>query len=249
MARVRSPNFPAIGLSKSIERARKIFDREQQLPANRDVLSKHLGYSGYNGKSAKILSALSKFGLLEPVKDGKLRLSQRSMRILFPRNEVDKNEALREAASAPTLFREIAKEWDGGTPSDDNLANFLLHNGFSQTAIAPAIAAYRDTLSLVTPSAGQYNAATEDLEDEAGDEDDDMDMDPTRIPGKDAVGVGQTRKPVALQGEPFNLQLIKGGVLGAFDLRNKGDLETFVAGLQALKAFLPETQLEEDGLD
>jgi hypothetical protein len=241
MSRVRSPNFPIIGLSKAIDRARTIFEKEQQLAANRDVLSKHLGYSGYNGKSAKVLSALMKYGLLEAVKDGRFRVSGRAMRILFPRTQEDRQTAINEAGAAPALFRDIANEYEGGLPSDENLANYLLHRGFSQSAIAPAIAAFRDTQSLVTRDQEQYDEGASVIsdEDDEAPEDDEMDMTPDIGLRRDP-GVKADRKPPAKGGEPFTLQFVKGGVLGSFDLQNKADLETLVAGLNALAIFLPE---------
>jgi hypothetical protein len=159
------------------------------------------------------------------------------MRILFPRNEADKTEALREAAAGPVLFRDIATEWDGGVPSDENLANYLLHNGFSQSAISPAISAYRDTISLIAPQKEQYPISEDDDFEEPDSKDENQEDDRRHIPAR---GGKIERKPPKIENEPFALQLVKGGILGSFDLRNKADLETFVAGLQALKSFLPE---------
>lgn len=244
MARVRSPNFPVIGLGKAIERARAIFDKEQQLAATREVISKHLGYSGYNGKSAKVISALGKYGLIEPAKDGRFKLSQRAMRILFPRSDEDKQQALNEAAGGPVLFREISTEWDGGSPSDENLANFLLHRGFSQSAISPAISAYRDTQQLVTQIQGQYGPSEDDFdEDEA--EDGTSDVMAKRDIAREVGSEKQREKPPSLSGEPFAVQFIKGGILGSFDLRNKEDVDAFIAGLEALKVFLPTVSVQD----
>jgi len=236
MARVRSPNFPIFGLARAIDRARAIFEKEQQLAAPREVLAKHLGYSGYNGKSAKVLSALGKYGLLETAKGGTtFRLSDRAMRILFPKSEADKQAAINEAALGPAIFREINGEWEGGSPSDESLANYLLRNGYSQAAVSPVIAAYRETMSLVTRNQEQYDRDADDLTEEVEAEDD---MELARTPPA-RQGLGATPPPL-VAGEPFKVSFVKGGIQGSFDIRNKDDLKAFTAGLEALAALIPE---------
>jgi len=233
MARVRSPNFPVIGLGKAITRAKQVFEREQQLLAPVEVISKHLGYSGYNGKSAKVISALRKYGLLE-ASGSKLKVSQRAMRILFPRSDEDKQSAINEAAWSPALFRDILQEWEGGVPSDESLANFLIHRGFAQSAISTATAAYKDTISLVTPGQGQYKGA---VGDDADDEDEADDM---HLTAAETVTTGAAQARVLNKGgEPFKVQLVKGGIQGSFDIRNKEDFDDFLAGLEALKSLIP----------
>ena len=65
MARVRSPNYPAISLPDALTRVKTIHDAEQHLAAPRNVIAKHLGYNGLNGAALTTISAISKYGLLE----------------------------------------------------------------------------------------------------------------------------------------------------------------------------------------
>jgi len=150
MARVRSPNYPAIGLPEAIERARKIYEKEHTHKAASDVVAKAIGYSGLNGKSLTVISALKKYGLLEEAgKD--LRISQAALTILVdPPNSQERISAIRKAATEPTLFAELQKQYGDTLPSDENLRSYLLKRNFGLGAVDVPIRAYRETMSLVT---------------------------------------------------------------------------------------------------
>src|SRR4051794_4310429 len=116
MARVRSPNFPVISLPQAIERIEAIYDKEQTLPATRETLAEHLGYSGLNGASIKMISALGKYGLLELVDGRGFRVSKLAMAILHPANDQERSDAVREAAHLPALFQKLTEQFEGGRP-------------------------------------------------------------------------------------------------------------------------------------
>jgi len=162
MARLRSPNYPGMGLPTAIERARTVHDREQHLAAPTEVIARHLGYTGLNGTSLKALSALLKYGLLEKTKDDKRKITNLAVQILHPRTLAERAEGIREAAFRPVLFNEIAKEWPNGTPSDENLRAYLLRRNFATDAISDVIAFYRETMELVTRESGGYTPQSAD---------------------------------------------------------------------------------------
>jgi hypothetical protein len=152
MARIRSPNYPAISLAEAIKRIAQVHIRERQHPAAREVIMKGMGYSGVNGASLSALSAAIKYGLLEQKGKGQdYRVSDRAVAILHPHNPAEKAEALRAAARAPTLFGELLDHFKGGLPSDDNLRAYLVRRGFSQSSLTNVIQSFRDTIELVTP--------------------------------------------------------------------------------------------------
>ena len=70
MARIRSPNYPTIGLAIAIEKARAVLKTEGKNAVAREAIAKALGFGSLNGASATMLSALSKYGLLENVGEG-----------------------------------------------------------------------------------------------------------------------------------------------------------------------------------
>ena len=118
MARIRSPNYPAIGLREALERVKTIYGAEQHLAAPKEVIAKHLGFNGVNGGSNRIISALAKYGLLEEISGDKVRVSGLARSILHPANDLEKVAAITEAATKPAIFAEIASEWGGAKPSD-----------------------------------------------------------------------------------------------------------------------------------
>lgn len=157
MARIRSPNYPAIGLREAIRRAQMVYAEDGQNPAPRDVLVKHMGFSGVNGASLIVLSAVTKYGLLEAAGDKELRVSDLAMAIFYPDAEGERAEAIVSAADQPQLFREIKERWPGRPPSDDSLKAYLARRGFSQKALDNVIKPYRETIELVNEVSGEYN--------------------------------------------------------------------------------------------
>lgn len=155
MTRVRSPNYPKMDLGEAIDRVNKVFAKEHQHSAPKEVVVQHLGYSGLNGASLRALSALEKYGLLD--RDGeKYRVSERSLAILHPRDPREKADAMRAAARSPSLFAELLEEFPESMPSDANLRSFLVRRGFATTAIEQAIDGFRRTMELVESS--DYNS-------------------------------------------------------------------------------------------
>lgn len=149
MAKVRSPNYPSIGLGAAIEKAELVYRKEHTHRADQEVIAKALGYKSLNGASMAVISSLRKYGLLEE-SEGGLRISTDALTILVdPKASKDRIEALKRAAFLPTLFSELRKEYGEGAPSDENLRSFLLKRGFSPNTVEAPIKSYRDTLTLV----------------------------------------------------------------------------------------------------
>jgi hypothetical protein len=150
MARVRSPNYPAVSLTEAIERARKVYEKEHTHKAAPEVVAKALGYSGLNGASLSLISALKKFGLLEEVgKD--LKISHAALTILVdPKDSAERAKLIRQAAFAPALFSELQGQYGDTVPSDENLRSYLLKRGFAPSAVDSPIRSYRETIALVS---------------------------------------------------------------------------------------------------
>ena len=162
MARIRSPNYPAIGLPEAIAKVKVVHEKEQHLAAPKVVIAKHLGYKGLNGSALKTLSALAKYGLIEEVASDKIKVSDLAISILHPRSQDEKTLAIKDAASRPVLFVEIASEWPNGTPSDDNLKAYLIRKAFAVDAVDRVIKSYRETIDLVAGIPGAYLGSTQD---------------------------------------------------------------------------------------
>jgi hypothetical protein len=164
MARIRSPNYPAISLAEAVSRVSQVHAKERQHPAAKEVVLKGMGYSGVHGTSLGALSAALKYGLLDQNgKDG-YRVSDRAVAILHPHSPEEKAQAIREAARSPALFGELLEHFKGDLPSDDNLRAYLVRRGFSQTSLPGVIQAFRDTMELVTPDSKEYASSPEPRE-------------------------------------------------------------------------------------
>jgi hypothetical protein len=157
MARIRSPNYPAISLAEAIKRVEQVHARERQHPATREVIIKGMGYNGVHGTSLSAISAAIKYGLLEQHgKGGEYRVSDRAVAILHPHTAEEKAEAIHAAAISPALFAELLEHFKGGLPSDDNLRAYLVRRGFSQRSLPEVIQSFRDTMELVSPLGTGY---------------------------------------------------------------------------------------------
>lgn len=159
MARIRSPNHPVMSLAEAIAKATVIHDRERHLAAPKEVVAKHLGYGGMNGASAKAISALVKYGLLEEAPGEKLKVSHAALSILHPRSQDERAQAIRDAAARPAVFVDISNEWTDGHPSDDNLRAWLVRRNFASDAIERVIKIYRDNVELVARESGAFDLA------------------------------------------------------------------------------------------
>jgi hypothetical protein len=158
--RNRSPNYPAISLAEAIPRITQIYEKEFNHAADSDTLSKALGYSGVNGASDAVISALKKYGLLENAGNREYKLSEGAIDIyLHKKGDPQRVKAIVEAAFTPPLFAELHDEHGGTPPSDNNLRVKLIKKGFNPKTVGDVIHAYRDTLELVTEETKGYNAS------------------------------------------------------------------------------------------
>jgi hypothetical protein len=240
MARVRSPNFPIISLPQAVQRIEAIYDREQTVPADTHTIANHLGYSGLNGASLKMISALRKYGLLELAGPEALKVSPLAMTIMHPASEAEKREALREAANGPALFRQLNDVFDGQRPSETNLRSWLLRNGFAKSAVDNVIKAYGETMDLVGESRSGYNVPAVLPDDE-----------PERAPMHQSR-VEPTARPRMPTSEPFSVELMRNRFRVVGELTTRADAEKLISILQAAMSFLPEkaeAEAEDDFSD
>jgi hypothetical protein len=164
---MRSPNYPAIGLTDAIRLARVLWQREQRASVAPEVAVVHFGYQGLNGPSRSKLSALRKYGLLEDGKNGVL-LTERALTILHSGEDSPAyRSAVANAASTPELFAELLENMPNA--SEQNIGSYLkVKRGFSDAGAKIAIAAFRDTLAFRDASRGSgYTDAKSEAE--AGD--------------------------------------------------------------------------------
>lgn len=149
MARTKSPKYPNYPLSKAIRNARKIFDADRTSPLPREVIAKHLGYSGLSGTADGAIATVVQYGLLERTGKSEMRLSQLAVDIIAPEDEQQKQAAINRAAFLPPLFSEIWGHFDKRKPSDEALRIYLLRREFNDRAIEPILRSFEETLAMV----------------------------------------------------------------------------------------------------
>lgn len=234
MARIRSPNYPQLSLGEALDRVRKIHAKENHLAAPREVIAKHLGYGGMNGASAKTISAIAKYDLLEEAGGDKMKVSSLALSILFPKDGQEKASAIRRAAFSPSLFSDINAEWEGHQPSDDSLRSWLIRRNFASDAVDRVIESYRDTVALVAQETGAYDSPAAPVAPPASE--DPMQPATNAPPSPPTAPPPPSTKP----GEAWRVSLASGAVEGAFRLEQLSDAEDLIKALQAFKGFLPE---------
>lgn len=147
--RSRSPNYPRLTLAKAVERTRSVWDKERRHGAAREIVARHLGYSGLNGAALGIIATLRSYGLLEDTEDG-LKISEDAITIIAtPKGNVERLSAIRRALFSPKLFTDLNQRYGETLPSDDNLKAYLVHNKFLPEVVDDVIHIYRDNLKFL----------------------------------------------------------------------------------------------------
>lgn len=157
MARHRSPNYPAHGLSEAVEFARQIYAKEKRTLAPGEIVAKALGYSSLSGNARVKIATLKKYGLLEGDESKGLRISDLAMLLLYPDSSLQEADARKTAALTPALFKTLFEE--KAEASDDAIANFLISRmDFSPIGARQALEAFRDTMTFAGLSGSTYSA-------------------------------------------------------------------------------------------
>ena len=235
MARVRSPNYPALSLPEAIKLVTTVQAAEQHLAAPKEVVAKHLGYASYHGLAGRIVSAIEKYGLLEEVNGNKVKVSPLAMSILFPASPEEKQKAINEAAFKPSLFASIRDEWQGSRPSDENLRVYLIRKKFGSDALDRVIEVYKETMDLVTPESKVYSAPDSDPKGHS------HHQEPHKMQAAQQQAPGRPLNPTVTPspiGEPFRLSIAGGRLQGMFELTNLADAEDMIRAVNAWKILL-----------
>lgn len=156
MAKTRSPEYPAISLKEAIDRVKMVYGKDYQNRLPKKVIAEHMGYKGLSGASLPIISALTKYGLLDGRGD-ETRVSDLAVALIaHAPGTPERTAALHTASSLPELFVELDKRFPDGKASDQALRSYLLTSKFIPGAADAAIRSYRDTKQLVDAESGGY---------------------------------------------------------------------------------------------
>lgn len=149
MTRTKSPKYPNYPLSTAIENVRKVYEADRTSPLPREVIAKHLGYSGLSGASDSNIATLVQYGFLERISKGEMKVSQVAVDILIPETDAQKQSAINRAAISPPLFAEIRNHFEGHAPSEQALRTYLMRREFHDRAIDPVIKSFAPTMAMI----------------------------------------------------------------------------------------------------
>ena len=159
--KMRSPNYPAIGLPDALTEVQKIWDKEKRAAVTMDVLATAMGYKSVSGPVRTKVAALRKYGLLDQT-GGRYNLSDIAMKTLHGQAD-EQAQARASAAQRPELFREFITTHPDA--SDAALrSELVLRRSFSDAGAKQFIKAFRETMSIADPSKASYSGP-QDVED------------------------------------------------------------------------------------
>ena len=247
MAKQRSPGYPGMDLIEAIALAEKLYNIVRTSITTREDAAKDLGYAGLTGASAKALADLVHYGLLERSGKGGIRLTQRTVNILWGEPE-EKRQAISEAAVYPTLFSDLQEQFPEVMPSENQLKGFLHRRGFADVAIPYVMKSYTGTRRLaeeeteskshgIPPGQGAETAApTETKVNDMTDATTLKRHKPTLAPLQpDSGGAG------AINQVTMNIQGDKVFLSGLLDMKGLDALEKKIAALRTLLDINHET--------
>lgn len=147
---VKSPSYPSVSLENALESVGKIEQDYRTTPADRADAAKLIGYSSLSGPANKALAALASYGLVERAGKGMMRVTPLARAILHPNSDGERTDAVIQAATTPSLFKDIMEHFDGlAVPPESGVVNFLNRAGFNPTAVPSAAKAFLATARMI----------------------------------------------------------------------------------------------------
>jgi hypothetical protein len=122
----RGRTSPSHALEDAIDGVRRVFESLGATRHSRDDASQAMGYKPGSGAANSRVGSLTHFGLLER-HGASYQVSALARRILEPTDDAERQAAVAEAASTPSLYAELLAELDG-EPFPPMLANILSRN-------------------------------------------------------------------------------------------------------------------------
>jgi hypothetical protein len=154
----RSPNFPAITLQDALAKARILYDKDKRATVSSKTVLAHLGFGEkISGSSARVLSALKQFGLLDET-TGVFRVTDAAFRLFsLSESAPERLKALQDCARKPAIYRDLLDKYEDGLPSDAALSDYLILNKkFNPVSVQSFIRVFKATLEFAKLTPGAY---------------------------------------------------------------------------------------------
>ena len=195
----RSPNYPTINLEKAISMVSCLYDKFQRHPVPAPLSMEAMGYSIKSGRAQSMLASVSYYDLIQmergAIETKKVNISPIGFTILKNPDTKARDEAIREAALRPSIFKKLITKFPSELPNDSLLAWELENNfDFNARSIPDFIEILKQTLNYAkTYEVGIMEEGKETPEEDKPDEEGDKDMEGTllkpsppknRVPGQ-----------------------------------------------------------------
>lgn len=171
--KLRSPNYPVVGLGRAVELAAAFHKQYGTHPVPLMMIHKLWGFEEGSNTGNQCVAALKSYGLMDVTGEGETRkaaMSKTGIRVVA--NAPDRAELLKTAALLPAIHREIVDHYDAaGLPANELLERYLVWDRpdgkrFNASTVKAFIARFRATLAFAGGVPGDKMAAEE------GDDDD-----------------------------------------------------------------------------
>lgn len=168
----RSPSFPAIGLTKAVERVQALFAAAKRHEMRIGDVATAWGTGAKSSGTLQAIAALIAFGLVEDSGSGdarKFKVTDLAFKALEDQRPGAREAALAEAALTPKLIAEYAEKWRDGRPADGICTSELrIDRGFTEEGAKTFLRVFDDTISYAKqPNADKKIDTTADKKDEA----------------------------------------------------------------------------------
>ena len=197
-----------MSLDEALERAIKVYEREQRHPAPTDVVAQGLGYKSANsGAALTTIAALRSYGLLESMGSGMLAVDADVQSYCYAPDQALRQELLIKWLRSPALFSTLLGKYKGGLPSDLAIMFDLTQNGFQSGKAQSVLKSFKrsveftdyyqqvqqtedslnvteDSVEMVEQPSSNQNTETADSEVKANGLELDVDRIPVRLDAK-----------------------------------------------------------------
>jgi hypothetical protein len=167
----RSPRYPRIPLLKTMQYVERLYEGAHRSLVDSDTAIRVMGFANPSGASAVALGAVRQFGLVDGLR-GPVRISDLAMRILEPSSQLERRDALKDAAQKPEIFSKILDQFGGQLPnSDEPVRSFLIREmQFSKSGADDCISTLRDTMREIEGPEGFETGDVESLQEKPASE-------------------------------------------------------------------------------
>jgi len=146
----RSPSFPAITLTKALEKAGQLYVAAKRHEMRIGDVATAWGAGAKSSGTQQAIAALIAFGLVEDSGSGdarKFKVTDLAFKALEDQRPGAKAGALAEAALMPKLIAEYAEKWRDGRPADGICTSELrIDRGFTDEGARAFLKVYDDTI-------------------------------------------------------------------------------------------------------